>query len=125
MGFWIYMLVVSMILPFTMIGLGGAFSKKAPKEINGVFGYRTTMSMKNRDTWEFAHHYCGRLWKLLGWPSLVVALIVMLIAKGSSTDSVGLIGGGVCILQLILLIGCVFPTEAALKKNFNKDGSRR
>ena len=35
--------------------------KKAPKEINSVFGYRTSMSMKNKDTWEFAHKYCGKV----------------------------------------------------------------
>ena len=28
------------------------FMKKAPKEINSVFGYRTSMSMKNKDTWD-------------------------------------------------------------------------
>lgn len=125
MGFWIYMLIVSLIMPFLMIGLGGAFRKKAPKEINGVFGYRTSMSMKNRDTWEFAHHYFGRLWERLGWPALVVSAFVMVMTKGKSDDMIGLIGGGLCVLQLILLIGCIFPTEAALKKNFNKDGSRR
>ena len=46
MGFWIYMLIMDLILPFTMIGFGKYFIKKAPKEINGVFGYRTSMSMK-------------------------------------------------------------------------------
>ena len=55
MGFWIFMLIMDLLLPFTMIGFGRYFTKKAPKEINSVFGYRTSMSMKNKDTWEFAH----------------------------------------------------------------------
>ena len=59
MGFWIFMLIMDLLLPFTMIGFGRYFMKKAPKEINSVFGYRTSMSMKNKDTWEFAHKYCG------------------------------------------------------------------
>ena len=50
------------LLPFTMIGFGRYFMKKAPKEINSVFGYRTSMSMKNKDTWEFSHKYCGKVW---------------------------------------------------------------
>ena len=37
-------------------------SKYPPKEINGIIGYRTTMSRKNMDTWKFAHDYCGKLW---------------------------------------------------------------
>ena len=62
MGFWIFMLIMDLLLPFTMIGFGRYFMKKAPKEINSVFGYRTSMSMKNKDTWEFAHKYCGKVW---------------------------------------------------------------
>ena len=61
MGFWIFMLIMDLLLPFTMIGFGRYFMKKAPKEINSVFGYRTSMSMKNKDTWEFAHKYCGKV----------------------------------------------------------------
>ena len=39
MGFWIYMLIMDLLLPFTMIGFGRYFMKKAPKEINEMFGY--------------------------------------------------------------------------------------
>ena len=46
MGFWIFMLIMDLLLPFTMIGFGRYFMKKAPKEINSVFGYRTSMSIK-------------------------------------------------------------------------------
>lgn len=49
MGFWIFMLIMDLLIPFTMIGYGRSFSKKAPKEINAVYGYRTSMSMKNSD----------------------------------------------------------------------------
>ena len=62
MGFWIFMLIMDLLIPFTMIGFGKMFLKKAPDQINYVFGYRTSMSMKNQDTWVFAHHYCGKIW---------------------------------------------------------------
>ena len=52
MGFWIFMLIMDLLLPFTMIGFGRYFMKKAPKEINSVFGYRTSMSMKNIAAWQ-------------------------------------------------------------------------
>ena len=51
MGFWIFMLIMDLLIPFTMIGFGKMFLKKAPDQINYVFGYRTSMSMKNQDTW--------------------------------------------------------------------------
>lgn len=46
MGFWISMVIMDLLIPFTMIGFGKYFLKTAPKEINTVFGYRTTMSIK-------------------------------------------------------------------------------
>lgn len=44
-----------------IIGFGMMFMRHIPYEINMVFGYRTKMSTKNRDTWEFAHQYCGNV----------------------------------------------------------------
>ena len=74
MGFWIFMLIMDLLLPFTMIGFGRYFMKKAPKEINSVFGYRTSMSMKNKDTWEFAHKYCGKVWYVCGMVMLPITV---------------------------------------------------
>ena len=116
MGFWIFMLIMDLLLPFTMIGFGRYFTKKAPKEINSVFGYRTSMSMKNKDTWEFAHKYCGKVWYVCGMVMLPI---------GKNEDCVGSIGGIICGVQLIPLIGSILPTEIALKKNFDKNGTRR
>ena len=88
MGFWIFMLIMDLLIPLTMIGFGRYFIKKAPKEINGVFGYRTSMSMKNKDAVET--------------------------------------GGAIMMgVQIVPLIGSIFPTEIALSKNFDKNGKRR
>jgi len=78
MGFWIFMLIVNLLIPFMMIGFGKYFTKTAPKEINMIFGYRTTMSMKNKDTWVFAHKYCGRLWYITGMIMFPISVILML-----------------------------------------------
>ena len=117
MGFWIFMLIMDLLLPFTMIGFGRYFMKKAPKEINSVFGYRTSMSMKNKDTWEFAHKYCGKVWYVCGMVMLPITVIFMLLVIGKNEDCVGSIGGIICGVQLIPLIGSILPTEIALKKN--------
>ena len=116
MGFWIFMLIMDLLLPFTMIGFGRYFMKKAPKEINSVFGYRTSMSMKNKDTWEFAHKYCGKVWYVCGMVMLPITVIFMLLVIGKNEDCVGSIGGIICGVQLIPLIGSILPTEIALKR---------
>lgn len=118
MEFWIFMLIMDLLLPFTMIGFGRYFMKKAPKEINSVFGYRTSMSMKNKDTWEFAHKYCGKVWYVCGMVMLPITVIFMLLVIGKNEDCVGSMGGIICGVQLIPLIGSILPTEIALKKNF-------
>ncbi len=41
---------------------GGAwelFSQRRPRQVNSMFGYRTARSMKNEDTWKFAHRHCA------------------------------------------------------------------
>lgn len=125
MGFWIFMLIMDLLIPFTMIGFGRYFMKKAPNEINAVFGYRSAMSMKNKNTWEFAHKYSGKVWYACGAAMLPITVILMLLVLGKSKDSVGTVGGIICGVQCIPLIGTIFSTEAALKKNFDQNGERR
>ena len=82
MGFWCFMLAMDLIIPLSMIFLGKYFSKRAPKEINMLFGYRTTRSTKNQDTWQFAHHFFGRLWYKMGLLLLILSVAAMLPGLG-------------------------------------------
>ena len=125
MAFWIFMVIMYMLIPVAMAVFGYLFLKKAPKEINPVFGYRTAMSMKNMDTWKFAHKYIGRLWYLFGCALVPISFFVMFTVIGKDTDTVGTVGAILCFVQMIPLLGCIFPTEKALKKNFDKDGNRK
>ena len=49
----------------------------------------------------------------------------MIMILGKNEDCVGSIGGIICGVQLIPLMGSILPTEIALKKNFDKNGTRR
>ena len=124
MGFWFFMLAMNLIIPLSMIILGKYFSKHAPGQINMLFGYRTTRSTKNQDTWQFAHHVFGKLWYKSGWILLGLTLFWMLSMIGMDTDTVGKLGGLLCLAQLPAMLGAIFPTEQALKKTFDKDGNR-
>ncbi len=125
MVFWFVMIFFDLLIPFTMIMFGKFFIQKAPKDINIVFGYRTSMSMKNKETWVFAHNYCGKLWYKLGWVMFVATIVAMLFVIGKDIDTVENVGGILCIIQVGFLIATIFPTEIALKKNFDKRGHRK
>ena len=125
MGFWIFMLCTVLLVPLIMLFFGFYFKNNSPKEINSLFGYRTTMSMKNKDTWEFAHHYCGRLWLVLGMIMLPLSVIPMLFFINQDIDVVGIAGGIIEGIQVVVLLISIFPTEKALKKTFDENGNRR
>ena len=125
MGFWVFMLIMTLLIPIMMIAFGKLFSKRAPKSINYAVGYRTKRSMMNMDTWKFAHAYFGRLWFICGLILLPISAVVMLLMLGKDDSTVGTVGEILTIVQLIPLIGAVIPTEKALKKNFDEFGRRR
>ncbi len=119
------MAVAALIIPLTMVIIGKRFMKKPPSNINCLFGYRTSMSMKNQDTWAFAHKYSGRIWFKWGIIVLVLTVTVMLALIGKNKDTIGYVGSVICLLQLVPLIGSIVPTEIALRKNFSKSGEKK
>jgi hypothetical protein len=83
------------------------------------------MSMKSKETWRFAHNYCGNLWRKIGWIMFVISIIIMLFVIGKNEDIIGTLSGILCSIQLVFLVGPIFPTERALKKNFDDQDNRR
>lgn len=125
MGFFIAMFCCNLFIPLVMVVAGYLMYKHPPKEINSIIGYRTTMSGKNKDTWKFAHDYCGKLWLKIGIVLLILSAIAQIPFIHSSDDAIG-----TCVLliesiQVILLIASIVPVEKALKRTFDKNGNRR
>ena len=83
------------------------------------------MSMKNQETWQFAHHYMGRLWYISGLILLPLSAVLMLPLLGKDTDTIGMLGSLICIAQIVVIIGEIIPTEMALHKKFDKQGRPR
>jgi uncharacterized membrane protein len=113
------------MIPIIMLFFGVKFRKHGPQNINGIYGYRTSMSMKNKETWEFAHQYCARLWMKLGFIMLIMSIIGSVLAVMFVGDVQGIIEVILVTIQTTVLIISIFPVEKALKKNFDKNGNRR
>lgn len=125
MAFWIFMFIMELLIPLMMIVFGKVFSKGSPKKINGLVGYRTSRSMKNQETWQFAHQYFGKLWFVLGWICLIASALLMLPLLGKDSDTIGSWGSALCLLQCVVLIAPIYPTEKALKETFDENGVRK
>lgn len=62
---------------------------------------------------------------IIGGIMIVPSVISMLFAIGKDEGTVGSFGGILCFVQLVFLIASIFPTEVALRKNFDKHGNRK
>ena len=105
-----------MLIPLTMIGFGFYFFKRGPQTINGFFGYRTSRSMKNQDTWRFAHKHCGRIWMIWGTVLLAASTAAFLYGSLASHPLFSITDDHIFFLQVLVLILSILPTEVAKKK---------
>ena len=121
-GFWMLALLWVLLIPGLMVGFGCAFAGKAPAKINPFFGYRTALSMKNRDTWDFAHRYFGRLWYRLGLVLLPLSLIPMILVANKPEQTVALVAVCLCCAQTIPMLIPIGLTQRALRRKFDAHG---
>lgn len=127
MGGYIWSFAVSLIVPLTMVGFGAYFMKRAPKEINVFFGYRTRRSMKSRETWEFAHKYCGRLWFYFGLCMIPADLAALSIAAALIPDADGfaIAMSAAVLIEIAVMFIPLAKTERALDREFDAHGRRK
>lgn len=123
--FWLFMLLVDWIIPVVMILFGRLFLRQPPKNVNSVFGYRTTMSMKNQDTWAFAHRHCGRIWLGLGILLLPLSGLALVPFWRQESQIIGTAGGIICVVQLLVMVCSAIPVELALRATFDASGRRK
>lgn len=103
----VFNIVFTLFIPVLMILCGYLMYKHTPKDINGLVGYRTAMSMKNQETWDFANNYFCVPYFFMSSGN---ATVIMCIAE---------------VIQVVVLCWTIVPTERALKDNFDQDGNRK
>ena len=73
---------------------------------------------------KYAHDYCGRLWWKLGLWMFVPSVLIHIPFYHSTEDQIGTVAMILVIVQCIVLIASIIPTEHALKKTFDRNGNR-
>ncbi len=125
MWLWWLMFGMDLIVPVVMILVGRMMWKHYPKEINDILGYRTKRSMKNKDTWKFAHEYCGQLWWKVGWILLIPTVLAQILLLRCREEVLPMWALGLMLLQTAVMLVTIAPTEHALQKKFDEAGNLR
>ncbi len=121
---FVLMFVCNLLLPLIMVIAGYFMYKHSPKDINGIIGYRTKLSMKNQETWDFAQKFCGKLWLKIGGIMLLLSIILQIPFKESNENTICWLTVILETVQVIILIVSIVIAEKTLKNTFDKDGNR-
>ena len=125
MQMWFFMLFIAIVLPFIMFMSSFYFIAGGPKNINNIFGYRTGRSMNNKDTWIFAHEYCGKLWLKVSIVFILASIVIMLCLIKTDQRVFVTVGFVIFIAEFVTLFFTINKTEKALADNFDIKGNRK
>jgi len=105
--------IIPILTGFIFCIVGAIMLKFPPKTINSLYGYRTLISMKSQERWDFAQRYSAQ--KLIEW-GFILILIALLGCFFRLPSAFGVIAG------LLLMIVCVaipiIKTEKELRQRF-------
>lgn len=125
MQMWFFMLFIAIVLPLIMFMSSFYFIAGGPKNINNIFGYRTGRSMINKDTWIFAHEYCGKLWLKVSVVFILASIVIMLCLIKTDQRVFVAVGFVIFIAEFVTLFFTINKTEKALADNFDIKGNRK
>lgn len=111
--------MISLIAGFIFIFFGFILKRYPPENINGSYGYRSPIAMKNKDTWNVAQRLGGETMMVLGLINVVFGSFALIVPLNMNNETIQL---------LFLVLGAAVMTifdELALRKIFYRDGSRK
>ncbi|MCU0356088.1 MAG: SdpI family protein [Cyclobacteriaceae bacterium] len=94
-----------------MLGISYLYLRFPPKEINSVYGYRTSRSMRSIDAWKLANSFSARMMFILAC-ALVPVQGILYVAVDEETSLLAY-----CVILCLGLIALIPLTEKHLKKN--------
>jgi uncharacterized membrane protein len=108
-----------------MFTFGLIFSKHPPKKMNPLFGYRSSRSMVNEKTWEYAHHQFGTIGIKISLFLCLITGITMISLYDSNNRQLIMYSLFVILIQTIMLIVSIYETEKRLIEAFDKEGNKK
>lgn len=112
---FLHLLIGPLLMLFSLIYL-----YFPPKKINHLYGHRTSLSMKNQDTWNEANKRSALMMLLVSALTCIFQLIGIVFKVNKETT----IFYATILLVVGLIIGVLF-IEKQLRSIFDKDGNRK
>lgn len=112
--------VLAMVMPVSMFLVGLVWRVHPPKQDGGGLAYRTALSTRSQETWDFAHRHCARLWLRMGLILAVVTGVLMVVLKKHYMSLVLWVIGG----QMVFFCISAFLVDMLLKSLFDEKGNR-
>ena len=119
------MLISVAYIPLFLIVIGKIFEKYPSKEPNIAIGFRTKLSMMNKETWDYAQRLFPKAWISLGRTILPLSLIILFLLYSEDKDYTGNLALILMLVQVVLMLGSILYVNLKLKAAFNSDGSRK
>ena len=117
--------IMTLLIPLLMLATGLVSSRRTPKSINYLIGYRTRRSMINQETWNFANRTMGRIWITWSLLLLIPSGLVLFFLKTRVEQNLETWIVALTLVQLAVLILSIIPVERALKAKFDDKGRPR
>ncbi len=122
-------LVPLLFIPALMLLKAVLFQYKQPKQINHIYGYRTSLSMKNQDTWVVANRLASECFLYASIGFLTILILLLLVAGRAGLVSwfgsfrtlflvIAILSSGLVLLPIIV-------TEYKLRQIFTSEGIRK
>lgn len=121
---WITVLVVAMLIPAVQLLVGCLAKHNIPRRVNWLWGYRTPLSMKNADTWQFANACMGKILVPGSVVMLVLVPVAMLFLLGKSEETIVTFGAMIVCAAMLPVLAVIPYTEKKMRRTFDKDGNR-
>ena len=121
-GYWFSMLGLDLIAPIVMIIIGRIL-KKSGRSMRSKLAFRTKMAKKNRNTWKYAHNFCGNFLLNMGGILIISSLYMLLLICEKDPSDIAVIAKTTCLLQSVSILIPFGFTELALRIKFDSNGN--
>lgn len=97
--------------------VGLIFKLLPPKKINHIYGWRSRLAMKNKETWDEAQKYGANLLLVGGIVAVFSGYLITILIPNMHQ-----VVGGICAFSLLVVIFII--GEVHLHKVFDNNGNR-